>query len=106
MMAVLTAGPMVAPMLPSCRRRRTGRQILYRFRETADLDDDSLSPLDGDRLSLASHVPLVTGGDKAEGLCLFTGLDAPGLLVVCDAPRDARLLGADAVPANLFELPR
>jgi len=84
----------------------TGLQSLYRFRGAADLDDDSLSPLDGDTLSLAYHLPLVTEGDKAEGLCLFSGLDAPGLLVVYDAPCADRLVAADAVLADLFELPR
>jgi hypothetical protein len=83
----------------------TGLQSVYRFHDAADLDDDSLSAMDGDRLSLAYHLPLMTGGDKAEGLCLFSGLDSPGLLVVYDAPRAERLVAADSVLADLFELP-
>lgn len=83
----------------------TGLQSLLRFRDAADLDDDRLSALDGDRLSLADHLPLVTEGDKAEGLCLLRGLDRPGLLVVYNAPRADRRVAADAVLADLFSLP-
>ena len=84
----------------------TGLQSIYRFHDAADLADDSISELDGVRLELLYHLPLVTEGDKAEGICLYDSLGEPGLLVVYDAPRPGRLVAKDAVLGDVFALPQ
>lgn len=81
-----------------------GPQAVWRLHNPAELPDDSLIEPDGARLELLFHLPLVTDGDKAEGLCRYDGAGAPGLLVVYDAPRRERLIGPDAVLADVFPL--
>jgi hypothetical protein len=83
----------------------TGLQSIYRLRGAADLDDDSITGPEDPRLELAFHLPLAHGGDKAEGLVRYDGLGEAGLLVVYDAPRPERLVGADGVFADVFPLP-
>lgn len=83
----------------------TGLQSIYRFRYAVDLADDSITALDAIRLKLLYHLPLVTEGDKAEGLCRYDGFGEPGLLVVYDAPRSDRLVADNAVLADVFDLP-
>ncbi len=82
-----------------------GPQAIYRLQSPEDLPDDSLTELDGSRLQRLFHLPLVSEGDKAEGLCRYDAPEAPGLLVVYDAPRSDRLIGDDAVLADVFSLP-
>ena len=82
-----------------------GPQAVYRLRSPEDLPDDSISELDGSRLQHLFHLPLVSEGDKAEGLCRCDAPEGPGLLVVYDAPRPERLIGDDAVLADVFSLP-
>lgn len=81
-----------------------GPQSVYRLRAAADLPDDSLIEPHGTRLDLLFHLPLVTDGDKAEGMCRYDGCGEAGLLVVYDAPRRERLVGPDAVLADVFSL--
>jgi hypothetical protein len=82
-----------------------GPQAVYRLRSPEDLPDDSLTELDGSRLQCLFHLPLGSAGDKAEGLCHYDAPEAQGLLVVYDAPRSERLIGDDAVLADVFSLP-
>jgi len=82
-----------------------GPQAIYRLRSPEDLPDDSITELDGSRLQRLFHLPLVSDGDKAEGLCRCDAPEGPGILVVYDAPRAERLIGDDAVLADVFSLP-
>ncbi|HYN78688.1 MAG TPA: DUF3616 domain-containing protein [Lamprocystis sp. (in: g-proteobacteria)] len=81
-----------------------GPQAVYRLRSPEDLPDDSITEIDGSRLQRLFHLPLVSEGDKAEGLCRCDAPTGPGLLVVYDAPRSERLIGDDAVLADVFSL--
>ncbi|WP_166664642.1 DUF3616 domain-containing protein [Candidatus Thiosymbion oneisti] len=80
----------------------TGLQSIYRLRYAADLTDDSITALDDGRLELLYHLPLMTHGDKAEGLCRYGD---SGLLVVYDAPRSDRLVAKNAILADVFAPP-
>ncbi len=83
----------------------SGRQTLFRLEGAADLGADSITDQDEGRLKSLFDLPRPADGDKAEGLALFDGLGEPGLLVVYDAPRAERLVGEDAVLADVFRLP-
>lgn len=82
----------------------SGRQTLYRLEDAANLDADSITARENDRLQPLFDLPVGWNDDKAEGLALFDGLGEPGLLVVYDAPREERLLGDYAVFADAFRL--
>ena len=83
----------------------TGLQSVFRLRCAVCLDDDSLTGIDDPGLELLFQLPVVDGGDKAEGLARYDGLGEPGLLVVFDAPRPERLVGSDGVLADVYPLP-
>jgi len=80
-----------------------GLQNIYCLRWAAELTDDRITALDDGRLEPLYHLPLVTHGDKAEGLCRYGD---SGLLVVYDAPRSDRLVARDAVLADVFTPPQ
>jgi len=82
-----------------------GRQCLYRLEGAAELTGDSITGRDQGRLTPLFELPGAGDRDKAEGLALFDGLGEGGLLVVYDAPREERLVGDDAVLADVFCLP-
>jgi hypothetical protein len=89
----------------------TGRQTLWRLRDAAALDDDSITR-PGRDLEPLFDLPFQPDGDKAEGLAAWfptAGRGAweqgAGVLVVYDAPVAARKLGADGVKADVFGLP-
>jgi hypothetical protein len=84
----------------------TGLQTVYRLRDAAHVTGDSLTGAGDPRLEPLFDLPLVHGADKAEGLVRYDGLGRPGLLVVYDAPRPERLIGAEGVLADVYPLPR
>jgi hypothetical protein len=50
-------------------------------------------------------IPHGEGADRAEGMALLRDSDPPSVLVVYDAPSDARKVGGRGVRADVFELP-
>lgn len=82
-----------------------GLQQLYRLRDAATLEADSVTAADGHRLKRLYALPFAPDGDKAEGLTPLRHQGRPGLLVVYDAPRPERLIGTDGVLADIFPLP-
>ena len=82
----------------------TGLQTVWRFRDAADLDDDSLTDSTDKRLEPLFDLPWVRGADKAEGIQIYNGLGEPGIMVVYDAPSNARKPDDNIVLADLFRL--
>ncbi|MCG6943521.1 MAG: DUF3616 domain-containing protein [Thiohalocapsa sp.] len=89
----------------------TGRQTLWRLRDAATLDDDSITRR-GRHLEPLFDLPFEPDGDKAEGLAPWyptssagAGNGHAGVMIVYDAPVPARKEGADGVRADVFGLP-
>ncbi|MEM8812861.1 MAG: DUF3616 domain-containing protein [Pseudomonadota bacterium] len=82
----------------------TGRQSVWRLKDAADLDDDSLTQSKDKRLKKLFDLPIVPDGDKAEGIERYDALGEPGLLVIYDAPQNARKPDERTVLGDVFRL--
>jgi hypothetical protein len=82
-----------------------GPQVLYRLREAAGLEADSIIFPKDPRLEPLFDLPTARAGDRAEGMARYDGLGEPGVLVVYDAPLPERRLVPDGVYADVFALP-
>lgn len=78
---------------------------VYRWRNAAGLDGDSISTTEDKHLEPLFELPFSIGNDRAEGLALTRCLDQPALLVVYDDPAPHRRVGQHAVLMDLFRLP-
>jgi len=84
----------------------TGLQTVWRLRDAADLDDDTISDGSGGRLQRLFDLPIVRNVDKAEGIALYDGLGEPGLIVLYDAPSQARKPDETSYLADVYRLPK
>ncbi|MDI9634344.1 DUF3616 domain-containing protein [Oscillatoria amoena NRMC-F 0135] len=82
-----------------------GEVRLFRLKDALNLEDDSISDQDTERLEILFDLPYTVGGDKAEGLALVPCLDqARSLLVLYDSPLPNRRPDEHSVYADLFRL--
>lgn len=77
---------------------------VYRLRDVAGLAADSLTAADDPRLVALFELPMVAGGDNAEGFARFAWPGRPGLLVVYDGPVNDRRPVRGQVYADVFWL--
>lgn len=86
--------------------RVEGAMKLFRWKDALDHDDDSLSNQEANDLDLLFVLPFVLGFDQAEGMACLPCLNQPdALLIVYDRPDPARMVGKDALWADIFRLP-
>lgn len=86
--------------------RVEGVMKLFRWKKALDHSADSLSHRESADLDLLFVLPLTLGADHAEGLALLPCLNqADALLIIYDSPHPARMVGADAIFADVFRLP-
>ena len=84
----------------------SGEQQIFRLKDVLHHDDDCIWHGEDDRLEALFDIPLTMGSDFAEGMTLFPCLGyKDSLLVVYDRPAETRLVGEDAVLADVFRLP-
>jgi hypothetical protein len=79
-----------------------GSLRIYQLRNPLELEDDSLTATEDGRLVRLFDLPVVPGGDRAEGLAAFSWRGLPGLLVVYDGPVEERRPAPGAVLADVF----
>lgn len=77
---------------------------VYRWRPPPGGEDDTISWQGGGSLQRLFTLPLVEGGDRAEGLCRFSWQGQPALMVVYDAPAPSRQVAGKGVYADVFRL--
>jgi len=82
-----------------------GATRVYRFLNAFNHPADSLSRQENEEVRLVCDLPVKPGSDRAEGLACVTSLDQPSLLVLYDAPHQSRILGDNAIFADIFRLP-
>ncbi|NEQ54611.1 MAG: DUF3616 domain-containing protein, partial [Leptolyngbya sp. SIO3F4] len=83
----------------------SGEQQIFRLKDVLDHNDDCVWHGEKDGLEALFDIPLTMGSDFAEGMTLFPCLGyEDSLLVVYDAPDKKRLVGGDAVLADVFRL--
>jgi Protein of unknown function (DUF3616) len=86
--------------------RGEGAMKLFRWQDALNHTDDSLSHRDSADLDLLFVLPFVLGFDQAEGMACLPCLHQPdALLIVYDRPDPARMVGQDALWADIFRLP-
>ena len=84
----------------------SGEQQIFRLKDVLQNDDDCVWYKDSDSLEALFDIPLTMGSDFAEGMTLFPCLGyKDSLMVVYDRPAQERLIGEDAVFADVFRLP-
>lgn len=83
----------------------TGLQTLWRLRDAADLDDDTITDGDDGDLTPLFDLPMVRGADKAEGIAVYNGLGEPGVMIVYDAPSSGRKPDGETLLGDVFRLP-
>lgn len=83
----------------------TGLQTVWRLRDAVDLDDDTIADEDDEDLDRLFDLPVVRDVDKAEGIALYDGLGEPGLLVLYDAPSEARKPDGSRYLGDVYRLP-
>ena len=84
----------------------TGLQTVWRLRDAADLNDDSITDGKNGRLTHLFDLPIVRGADKAEGIAIYDDLGEPGLMVLYDAPSEGRLLDDTTFIGDVYRLPK
>jgi hypothetical protein len=82
-----------------------GAMRIYRLKDAGDLPADSMSRAGSKSLRCVLDLPIVPGGDYAEGISLFPWLDQDAVLVVYDAPAAQRLPASGIALADVFRLP-
>ncbi|MBE9163067.1 MULTISPECIES: DUF3616 domain-containing protein [Microcoleaceae] len=81
------------------------RNILGRSSSRASLTGDSITGQGGGDLEVLFDLPFQVGTDNAEGLSLFPYLgEENSLLVVYDSPAASRMVGENAIFADIFRL--
>lgn len=86
--------------------RVEGAMKLFRWQDALNHTDDSLSHRDSADLDLLFVLPFVLGFDQAEGMACLPCLHQPdALLIVYDSPDPSRMVGKDALWADIFRLP-
>ncbi len=84
----------------------SGEQQIFRLKDVLEHNDDRIWYGEADDLDALFDIPLTMGCDFAEGMTLFPCLGCKdSLLVVYDCPAENRLVGEDAVLADVFRLP-
>jgi hypothetical protein len=83
----------------------TGLQTLWRLRDAAGLDDDTITDGDDGDLTPLFDLPMVRGADKAEGIAVYKGLGEPGVMIVYDAPSSGRKPDGETLLGDVFRLP-
>ncbi len=84
----------------------SGEQQIFRLKDVLHHHDDCIWYGTDDNLEALFDIPLTMGSDFAEGMTLFPCLGyKDSLLVVYDRPDESRLVGEDAVLADVFRLP-
>jgi hypothetical protein len=83
----------------------TGLQTLWRLRDAAGLDDDTITDGDDGNLTPLFDLPMVRGADKAEGIAVYDSLGKPGVRVVYDTPSSARKPDGETLLGDVFRLP-
>lgn len=82
-----------------------GTLRLYRFKDALGCSADSLCSQSLDQLTIEFDLPYSATGDKAEGMALFPCVgQASALMIVYDSPNTDRLVGGNAVFADVFSL--
>jgi hypothetical protein len=82
-----------------------GAMEVFRLKNVLELDEDSISQQDDDKLELLFDLPFTIGSDHAEGLAFFPCLGQPdSLLVVYDSPDPVRQIAPNKVFADVFLL--
>lgn len=79
---------------------------VYRLRDAASLANDSVTAAGDAQLEPLFDLPIVPGGDNAEGCALYSWPGRRGLLVVYDGPVEARRPAPGAVYADVFQMTR
>lgn len=86
--------------------RAEGAIKLFRWQDALHHSADSLSHRAANDLYLLFALPFILGADQAEGMaCLPCLTDQNALLVVYDRPHPSRMVGRDAIFADIFRLP-
>lgn len=82
-----------------------GTLRVFRLKEALNHGADSVSDQEAGDLETLFDLPFTVGGDKAEGLALFSCLEQKdSLLVVYDSPHPTRQVAPGAVFADVFSL--
>lgn len=82
-----------------------GSLRVFRLKDIMEHEANSVSDQNAGDLEVLFDLPAPTGGDKAEGLALLSGLEqADSLLVVYDSPLPTRRPAPTAVFADIFSL--
>lgn len=86
--------------------RAEGAIKLFHWKDALHHTADSLSHRAAEDLTLLFVLPFTPGADQAEGMaCLPCLTDRDALLVVYDRPHPSRMVGSDAIFADIFRLP-
>ena len=84
----------------------SGEQQIFRLKDVIEHGEDRVWYKESDQLQALFDIPLTMGSDFAEGMTLFPCLGyKDSLMVVYDRPAQERLIGKDAVFADVFRLP-
>lgn len=83
-----------------------GAMEVFRLHQALELEEESVTSQESDRLEPLFYLPFTIGSDHAEGLELFPCLGEEGLLMVYDSPDQQRQAAPDAVFADVFRLDR
>ncbi len=93
---IILAGPTMA---------LAGALMVFRLKGILGQSGDSITGQDGGDLEVLFDLAIKVGKDNAEGLSLFPYLEnKPSLLVVYDSPDAKRLVGKNAIFADIFRL--
>jgi len=83
----------------------SGAMRVFRLRGILGRSGDSITGQDGGNLEFLFDLPFQVGTDNAEGLSLFRYLgEENSLLVVYDSPAASRMVGENAIFADIFRL--
>jgi hypothetical protein len=82
-----------------------GEMQVFRWKDVADQDEDSITFQDDDNLEALFDLPFTVGNDHAEGLSLFPCLGYPeSLLIVYDSPAPRRRISEKEIFADVFRI--
>lgn len=84
----------------------SGEQQIFRLKHVLHYDEDCVWSKESGTLEALFDIPLTMGSDFAEGMTVFPCLGYnDSLMVVYDFPAESRLVGKDAVLADVFRVP-
>ncbi|MCU0838656.1 MAG: DUF3616 domain-containing protein [Rhodospirillales bacterium] len=81
-----------------------GLSAVYRWQPPPAGAEDTITWKGDAALTPLFTLPIVEGGDRAEGLCRYPYDGQPALMVVYDAPAAARVVAGAGVYADIFRL--